>query len=129
MEIRAESTNPKAAKTPVEILELFLIVLSLGAALLFAFFDNSRSFWMDEAYTTLLAIGNFGGLMERLIINGLAPPLYFMLVWGWAKLFGISEAAMRFWPAVFYLLTLPAAYALGRTVSGGKKTGLLAAFL
>src|SRR5438876_576650 len=60
--------------------------------------------------------------------SGRTPPFYYMLAWGWAKLFGTGEVGLRSLSALAGTLTIPAAYAAGRALSS-RRAGLIAAAL
>src|SRR2546421_5903433 len=58
----------------------------------------------------------------------LTPPLYYVLAWPWAHVFGTHEAALRSLSALFGIAVVPVAYLVGRElVSGGA--GLVVAAL
>lgn len=56
------------------------------------------------------------------------PPLHFWLVWGWIRLVGESEFAVRALAAAVGTLTVAAVYVLGARLAG-RRTGLVAALL
>lgn len=56
------------------------------------------------------------------------PPLVYWLAAGSIKLFGVTEWAVRLWPALFALLGCMAMYFLGRRLYG-TRTGFLAAIV
>jgi 4-amino-4-deoxy-L-arabinose transferase-like glycosyltransferase len=56
------------------------------------------------------------------------PPLYYLVAWVWARVFGYGEAGLRSLSAVAGVLTVPVAYGAGaRLVS--RRTGLIVAAL
>ena len=55
------------------------------------------------------------------------PPLYFWFMHGWLKL-GSSEFWMRFPSTIFFTMTVPVVYVMGRTIST-PRAGVYAAFL
>src|SRR6185312_12978679 len=58
------------------------------------------------------------------------PPLFYVLEWGWTRVFGDGEAGLRSLPALAGLLTVPVAYAIGRRAGQGRvAVGLAAAAL
>jgi uncharacterized membrane protein len=76
---------------------LFVAVLVLSvvfAASASLFIGLHQSVWFDEAYSTLLAKHT---VAEIIHLTGLDthPPFYYLLLKGWASLFGWSELALR----------------------------------
>ena len=52
--------------------------------------------WRDEAYVWVdLSAPTFGEFWHRITTSESHPPLYFMLVYAWTKLFGSSEMALE----------------------------------
>jgi mannosyltransferase len=56
------------------------------------------------------------------------PPLYYLLAWPWAKVFGTGEVGVRSFSALCGTATVPVAYAAG-AVLGSRRAGVIAAFL
>jgi hypothetical protein len=102
-------------------------IVLLAVALRFPTLD-AQSFWRDEASTALSLERSFGGMIERLADAEGMPPLYFVLAWLWAKLFGLGEAGVRSFSAVAGTATVPVAWALGRRL-GGDRAAVVAALL
>jgi mannosyltransferase len=76
---------------------LFVMVLALSvvfAASASLFIGLHQSVWFDEAYSILLAKHS---VAEIIRLTGLDthPPFYYLLLKGWASLFGWSELALR----------------------------------
>ncbi|MCI0330820.1 MAG: glycosyltransferase family 39 protein [candidate division Zixibacteria bacterium] len=105
-----------------------LWVLSAVAAVFFIFFGIAHTFGMDEACSVHIAIGSPSQIVRNISENSHTPPLYYFLLAGWMKLFGIGEVATRILSGLFFILSLPAIYALGRRLYD-PKTGALGAFL
>ena len=73
---------------------------------------NSRSFWLDEAYSWTMATRfTFSEILER-TAGDFHPPAYFLALKCWIIVFGQSEAAQRALSVVFDLLTMPLLYLL-----------------
>jgi uncharacterized membrane protein len=105
------------------------IVLSLtilAAVIRFATLDV-QSVWLDESATMILVRRGFGGMLSHLSASESAPPLYYVLVWAWTKVFGIGVVAFRSFSALAGTLTVPAMYAAGRRIS--TRVGMWAAAL
>ncbi len=56
------------------------------------------------------------------------PPLYYVLAWGWSKLFGTGEAGLRSLSALFGAATIPLAYLIGKDLLS-RRAGLITAAL
>jgi mannosyltransferase len=104
-----------------------VIALMLGsAALLFGTLDV-QSIWLDESATMILVRRGFSGMLSHLPSSESAPPLYYILVWGWTRLFGTGPLGFRSFSALAGVLTIPLLYAAGRRIS--TRAGLWAAAL
>ena len=101
-----------------------LIVL-VGAAL--RFYDLGReSYWFDEVYTVHMAQE---GLDQLLAVKELDwPPVYYVLIHYWVRLFGTAETATRSFSAVAGVAATTLTYLVGRELFG-KSVGLLSALL
>lgn len=108
---------------PVEI--VFGLTLA-AAALRFGTLDV-QSVWLDESATILLAHRGFSGMLSHLPSSESAPPLYYVLVWAWTKIFGAGPLGFRSFSALAGTLTVPVLYLAGRRVS--VRVGLWAAAL
>jgi len=107
-------------------LVILLVILVLATGLRFYRLDG-QSFWNDE--------GNSVRLVERpwaTMVGGAAadihPPGYYALLWGWVRLFGFSEIAVRSLSALLGLLLVYVTYRLGRLLDG-PAVGLAAALV
>ncbi len=98
----------------------------LGGALRFGTL-NVQSIWLDESATLILVHRGFAGMLSHLASSESTPPLYYVLVWAWTKVFGAGPIAFRSLSALAGTLTIPVAYAAGRQIS--TRAGLWAAAL
>ena len=57
------------------------------------------------------------------------PPLYYVIAWGWAKVFGLGEVGLRSLSALFGAATIPVAYFIGRELSGRRAGYITAAIV
>jgi 4-amino-4-deoxy-L-arabinose transferase-like glycosyltransferase len=103
------------------------LVIVAGAALRFATLDV-QSLWYDEAVTAQLLRMDLSGLLHAIGDSESTPPLYYVLGWLWAQLFGTGEAGLRSLPALLGTATIPVAWALGRRL-GGDRAALVGAGL
>jgi uncharacterized membrane protein len=73
---------------------------------------SERSLWFDEAFCWRLIQFPFLEMIERVGRDN-HPPLYFMLLKGWATLFGDSAWTLRFLSVLFGLATIAGTYLFG----------------
>lgn len=78
--------------------ERYFLVILAGAALLFMVICLTiglhQSVWFDEAYSIMIAKQPAGQLVHLTSLDT-HPPFYYLLLKGWATLFGWSELALR----------------------------------
>src|SRR2546423_4015706 len=98
-------------------LQLLAGIVVAGALLRFLTLDV-QSYWLDEAATVDLLRKGFGSMISGVVSGESTPPLYYVLAWLWAKVFGTGEVGLRSLSALFGTLTIPVAYSLGRSVVG-----------
>jgi uncharacterized membrane protein len=104
-----------------------LVIVAAGAAVRFARIGH-QSFWLDESYTVDLVQRSFGQMLHGVARTESTPPLFYVLAWGWAKLFGHGEAGLRSLSALFGTLTVPVAWRAARELFS-PAAGLIAAAL
>jgi hypothetical protein len=75
-------------------LGIFALVLFFIGALLYRSFYFA-SFWLDETLTVWVVQGSITSLIDRVITFQGQSPLYYMLVWVSAQLFGVHEYSIR----------------------------------
>ena len=106
---------------------ILLALVAAGAALRFATLGD-QSFWIDEGYTVRLLRSDFAGLLHGIPRTEETPPLYYVLAWLWAPVFGTGEAGVRSLSALFGVATIPVAYLLARRLVSAR-AGVVAAAL
>lgn len=102
---------------------------ALAAALRFSTL-GVQSFWHDEAVTV-------GRILHPSLIDTLktipsseaTPPLYYVLAWGWSKLFGLSEVGLRSLSALFGTAVVPVVYLAAERVASRRAALIAAAFV
>jgi uncharacterized membrane protein len=87
-----------------------------------------QSFWLDESYTVDLVQRSFGDMLSGVSHTESTPPLYYVLAWLWAKLFGTTEAGLRSLSALFGTIAAPVAWRAAREWFS-PAAGLIAAAL
>jgi mannosyltransferase len=103
-----------------------LVVLMAISAVLRTHYITGQ-FWMDEAITTGIASHPLSAIPGILRHDG-SPPLFYILLHFWIRLFGSSEAATHTLPLLFGLLCIPAGMWAGWSLFG-KRAGMYAAVL
>jgi uncharacterized membrane protein len=97
---------------------------------------SARSFWFDEAFSWRLIQFPFLEMLERTGRDN-HPPLYFILLRGWAAVFGTSAVALRSLSVVLGGLTIIGMYLFGTEAfpdddqgnRRGRRIGLVVAAL
>ncbi len=111
----------------LRITHAILILLLLGGFIRF-FELTYAGLWLDEIYSML------GSAPEKTISEVYTysihdqPPLFFLLLHGWLKIFGFTDFAGRSLTCLFGLIGIVAIFFLGKELKD-EKLGLLTAFL
>lgn len=108
-------------------LQLLVGIAALAAIVRFATLD-AQSFWYDEAVAVGLVRMDLGDMLDRIPDSESTPPLYYVVAWLWAKLFGTGEVGMRALPALCGTAFVPVAYAAAARLASAR-AGLVAAAL
>ncbi len=87
-----------------------------------------QGFWYDEANSALLVHSSLGGMLGLLSTNESTPPLYYVLAWFWAHVFGYGEVGLRSLSALIGVAVVPAAYLTARKLVS-VRAGLITAAL
>ncbi|MFH1840891.1 MAG: glycosyltransferase family 39 protein [Candidatus Shapirobacteria bacterium] len=85
------------------------------------------SLWGDEGWAAAIAVKPLWQIVT-IVSRDTSPPLYYLLLHLWIKVFGTSEIAIRSLSFLFFLLTALTVYLIGKHW-WNKKTGLIAALL
>ncbi len=102
--------------------------LTLAAAALRLHEIGASGVWFDEAVTVSLLRLDLGEMLAQIPASESTPPLYYLLAWPWARVFGTGDGFLRSLPAVFGTLTVPVAYAAGARLAT-RRVGLVLAAL
>jgi mannosyltransferase len=89
---------------------------------------SKQSFWLDEALAARELHLSFGAMLSSIGPKEPNPPLFFVLAWPWAKLFGNSEAGIRSLSAVAGTAVIPLAYMSARQLVSRPAAVAAAAF-
>ena len=108
-------------------LQVFLLIFSLAAILRFLFL-TSQGFWYDEALTALsMKMSFFDMIRDRL--SGGHSPLYFIVIYPFAKLFGASELIVRLPSVIASVISIYVFYLLaGKLFNDSKIVNLSTLF-
>jgi Predicted membrane protein len=89
-----------------------------------------QSYHHDEVITAMRVIpGSFDHMLREVKRSESNPPLYYVLAWGWAKVFGTGEVGLRSLSALFGAATVPVGYLIGRQLATRRVGLILAALL
>ncbi|MGI9185808.1 MAG: glycosyltransferase family 39 protein [Solirubrobacteraceae bacterium] len=100
-------------------------ITGLAAVLRFATL-SSQSYWLDESQAVHELHLSFGAMLGAWSSYEWNPPLYLLVAWPWAKLFGTGEVALRSLSALLGVGLIPLIYLCGRELVS-RPAGLLAA--
>lgn len=102
-------------------------ITAVAAIVRFATLDL-QSFDHDEAVTAARVVHpSLFDTLSEVVHSERSPPLYYVLVWTWSKIFGTGEVGLRSLSALFGTLTVPLAYAAAATLGSSRRVALLAA--
>ena len=106
-----------------------LIGLTALAALIRLLVIDTQSFWMDEALTAYETHSSFGGMLGTVAHVETTPPLYFVLIWAWAHVFGSGEVGLRSLSTLAGIALVPIAFISARELFSRWAGVLAAAFV
>lgn len=106
--------------------KVLIALLIIGSILRILFLDK-QSLWIDEIHSLNESHPDFSfnQLYDALLASDPHPPLYFLLVQLFFKIFGYSTFVLRLVSAIFGILGLVVIYKLGKEFVN-KKVGLIA---
>jgi uncharacterized membrane protein len=120
---QAEREEPILARARAAAGERHLQALAaltvLGGALRFATLDR-QSFWFDETTTASLLRRSLGGMLREIPHVEATPPLYYVLAWLWARVFGFDEAGIRSLSALAGTATVVVVYLAARELASQR---------
>jgi mannosyltransferase len=102
-------------------------IILVGALLRFTTL-GVQSFWFDEATTWQIVSHGLGHVFSQVPRTESTPPLYYVLLWLWSRVFGLSEAGLRSFSALCGTATIAVVWAIGRRLAS-PRAGLIAALL
>jgi hypothetical protein len=104
---------------------IVIAITAVGTALRFATL-TSQSYWLDESQAAHELSLSFGHMLSAWNAAEWNPPLYLIVAWPWARVFGTGEAGLRSLSAVFGTALIPVLYLCGRELVS-RRAGVLAA--
>jgi mannosyltransferase len=109
----------------------FAVPAGLGLLVLLSVVLRTREigigFWIDEGLSVGISDRPLGQIPGVLRQDG-SPPLYYLLLHLWIRVFGSSEDATRWFSLTCALLAIPVAWWAARALFGGR-AGVMAAIL
>ncbi|MDD2890083.1 MAG: glycosyltransferase family 39 protein [bacterium] len=105
-----------------------LILIVLLGSFLRLYQLGTESIWLDEAVGIQNICSSFTGMIGNVFSHDTSPPLYFICLWSWVKMFGTSEIAVRSLSAILGILSILLMYKLGGLLFS-KKEALIGTFI
>jgi len=106
-----------------------LILLFLAFFPRLIYLNKPEGLWFDEMYSFYIANQSFPfEILKKLYTEDYHAPLYFFILHFWMKFFGSSDNVLRLLSAIIGILTIPAIYFLGKTISN-RTLGMISAVL
>jgi mannosyltransferase len=125
-EIRAPAW--KLARVHSAVLWGLFGIVAIGVGIRFSTL-GLQSYHHDEVITAGRVLpGSFIHMLREVRASESNPPLYYVLAWGWSKLFGTGEVGLRSLSALFGAATIPVAYLIGKELLS-RRAGLITAAL
>jgi mannosyltransferase len=99
---------------PLAALVVLAALLRLGTL-------DLQSFWYDEAYVPVHTLHpSLVATLRSVEHRENTPPLWYLLIWGWSRIFGTGMLALRLPSALAGIATVPAAWGIGRQLAGRR---------
>ena len=124
--VARHDSTPRRLNVPATVW-LLAGVTVVGAVLRFALL-TTQSYWFDEAQAAHEFQLSFGAMLSTVSHYEPNPPLFFVVGWLWAKVFGTGEAGLRSLSALLGTAVIPVTYLCGRDLVS-RRAGLVAAGL
>lgn len=88
-----------------------------------------QGFWYDEAFTPVHVLhAGLGATLKSVVHSENTPPLWYLLAWADARLFGDGALALRLPSALAGIATVPVVWAIAHQL-GGRRAALIGAAL
>jgi mannosyltransferase len=104
-------------------------LLVLAAALRLSTLDL-QSFWYDEAYVPVHTLhASLPATLRSVEHRENTPPLWYVLIWGWSRIFGTGVLALRLPSALAGIATVAVAWGIGQQLVGHRTATATAALV
>jgi mannosyltransferase len=108
---------------PLAALTLLAAALRLGTL-------DLQSFWYDEAFTPVHVLHPaLAATLRAFVHTENTPPLWYVVAWGFSRVLGTGEIALRLPSALAGTATVPVAWGIGWELAGRGLSGRRAAIL
>ncbi len=98
-----------------------LAALVVLAALLRLSTLDLQSFWYDEAYVPVHTLhASLVATLRSVEHRENTPPLWYVLIWVWSRIFGTGMLALRLPSALAGIATVPMAWGIGQQLAGRR---------
>lgn len=84
----------------------------------------TQSLWRDEAFSVWIAQDSFGEIIKR-TSGDFNPPLYYILLHYWMKLFGRSELMLRSLSLLFFIMFLVVIFKFAKKILKSNKAAYI----
>ncbi|MDB4940457.1 MAG: Membrane protein-like protein [Candidatus Doudnabacteria bacterium] len=122
------ANTPEAKSKQTTLFDIIVLaVLMVGVTLLSVFYLLHQSLRLDEAQS-LWQTAHTLPVLLKIVAKDVHVPLYHIMLHFWQAFFGNSISGARVFSLIFFVLTIPAIFALGKEAFG-RKVGLFAATL
>lgn len=101
-----------------------IIILSL---LLRVYYLEKESLWLDEGHSVNISKGSISEIIYKADIDP-NPPLYYIVLHFWMKLFGDSEFSIRLPSVIFGILSIYLVFKLGELIYN-RDIGIICSFI
>ncbi len=126
-EHRAETSAPGRAGWLVPSTASAVLIVLLGLLLRVAYISH-ESVSGDEAFSITLTLEPLAQVMHKLVLDLVHPPLHYLALRGWLKLFGFGLLQARVLSVIFGTLAIVILYLLAEYLFD-RRTALLSALL
>ncbi|HLO00349.1 MAG TPA: glycosyltransferase family 39 protein, partial [Pyrinomonadaceae bacterium] len=123
----ADTNNSGEIQQEPRTLSMVCLVLLLLLSSFFALYHSATAYGTDEVWSVKTASLNYSAEIAAVKAD-VHPPLYFLILHSWMRLFGKEERTVRSLSGLFYLLSVLAVFGIGRELYG-RKTALLCAVI